>query len=90
MLRLKQLPYGEEKARETKQMIDLLRNFIGYREYPKYDIVSRYFIYKQGLLQEAERLVKAGVLRDEKDSYYLYFEELPGGGANRKSGLPAY
>ncbi|QTE38948.1 phosphoenolpyruvate synthase [Mucilaginibacter gossypii] len=76
MLRLKQLPYGEEKARETKQMIDLLRNFIGYREYPKYDIVSRYFIYKQGLLQEAERLVKAGVLRDEKDSYYLYFEEL--------------
>ncbi|MFS2186005.1 phosphoenolpyruvate synthase [Mucilaginibacter sp. Mucisp84] len=76
MLRLKQLPYGEEKARETKQMIDLLRNFIGYREYPKYDIVSRYFIYKQALLQEAERLVKAGVLRDEKDSYYLYFEEL--------------
>ncbi|NVM65273.1 pyruvate,water dikinase [Mucilaginibacter sp. SG538B] len=76
MLRLKQLHDGEEKTRETKQMIDLLRNFIGYREYPKYDIVSRYFIYKQTLLQEAERLVKAGVLHDEKDSYYLYFEEL--------------
>ncbi len=76
MLRLKQLPDGEEKARETKQMIDVLRNFIGYREYPKYDIVSRYFIYKQALLQEAERFVKTGVLHDEKDSYYLYFEEL--------------
>ena len=41
-------------------MIDLVRNFIGYREYPKYGMVSRYFVYKQALLKEAERLVQAG------------------------------
>ncbi|MNW23986.1 Phosphoenolpyruvate synthase [compost metagenome] len=57
LARLKQLPDGEQKAEETKQMIDLIRNFIGYREYPKYDIVSRYFIYKQALLKEAEQAI---------------------------------
>ena len=76
LARLKQLPDGEQKAEETKQMIDLIRNFIGYREYPKYDIVSRYFIYKQALLKEAERLVQAGVLHEKEDIYYLAFEEL--------------
>ncbi|HEY9620901.1 MAG TPA: phosphoenolpyruvate synthase, partial [Crinalium sp.] len=39
--RLQQLPDGEQKVNETKRMICLLRNFIGYREYPKYGIVSR-------------------------------------------------
>jgi pyruvate,water dikinase len=57
-------------------MIDLIRNFIGYREYPKYDIVSRYFIYKQALLKEAERLVQANVLHEKEDIYFLAFEEL--------------
>jgi pyruvate,water dikinase len=76
LARLKQLPDGEQKAEETKQMIDLIRNFIGYREYPKYDIVSRYFIYKQALLKEAERLVQANVLHEKEDIYYLAFEEL--------------
>ncbi|OAZ40281.1 hypothetical protein A9Z39_23695 [Paenibacillus polymyxa] len=57
-------------------MIDHIRNFIGYREYPKYDIVSRYFIYKQALLKEAERLVQANVLHKKEDIYYLAFEEL--------------
>jgi rifampicin phosphotransferase len=57
--RLRQLPDGEQKASETKQMISLIRNFIGYREYPKYDIVSRYFLLRQALLREAELLVQA-------------------------------
>ena len=76
LARLKQLPDGEQKAGETKQMINLIRNFIGYREYPKYDIVSRYFIYKQALLKEAERLVQANILHEKEDIYYLAFEEL--------------
>jgi rifampicin phosphotransferase len=76
LARLKQLPDGGQKAGETKQMIDLVRNFIGYREYPKYDIVSRYFIYKKALLKEADRLVQANVLHEKEDIYYLTFEEL--------------
>jgi rifampicin phosphotransferase len=39
-------------------------------------MVSRYFVYKQALLREAERLVQAGVLGDEEDIYFLRFQEL--------------
>ncbi|MBN3925395.1 phosphoenolpyruvate synthase [Nostoc sp. NMS4] len=74
--RLKQLPDGEQKAEETKRMISLIRNFIGYREYPKYGIVNRYFVYKKALLKEAEQLVQAGVIHEKEDIYYLTFEEL--------------
>lgn len=73
--RLKKLPDGEQKAKETKRMIDLIRNFIGYREYPKYGMINRYFVYKQALLKEAEQLVKAGVIHEKEDIYYLTFEE---------------
>ncbi|MFC5649985.1 phosphoenolpyruvate synthase [Paenibacillus solisilvae] len=74
--RLKQLPDGEQKAKETKRMIDLIRNFIGYREYPKYGMINRYFVYKQALLKEAEQLVQAGVIHEKEDIYDLTFEEL--------------
>jgi pyruvate,water dikinase len=74
--RLKQLPDGEQKAEETKQQISLLQNFIGYREYPKYGMVNRYFIYKQALLKEAEQLVQTNVIHEKEDIYYLTFEEL--------------
>ena len=74
--RLKQLPDGEQKAEETKRMIDLIRNFIGYREYPKYGMVNRYLVYKQALLKEAERLVQANVIHEKEDIYELTFEEL--------------
>jgi phosphoenolpyruvate synthase/pyruvate phosphate dikinase len=73
--KLKQLPDGEQKASETKQMINLLRNFIGYREYPKYGIVNRLFVYKQALMKEAEKLVQANVIHEKEDIYYLTFEK---------------
>lgn len=74
--RLRALPDGEQKAEETKRMIDRVRTFAGYREYPKYVMVSRYFVYKQALMEEAERLVQAHVLREKEDILYLRFEEL--------------
>src|ERR671918_724348 len=74
--RLRALPDGGRKAEETKRMIDRARTFSGYREYPKYGMVSRYFVYKQALLEEAERLVQAGVLREKEDIFYLRFDEL--------------
>ncbi|HSL26866.1 MAG TPA: hypothetical protein VLA54_11335 [Acidimicrobiia bacterium] len=45
--RLRALPDGERRADKTKRMImiDRVRTLIGYREYPKYGIVSRYFVY---------------------------------------------
>ena len=74
--RLRALPDGEQKSEEAKRMIDRVRTFIGYREYPKYGMVSRYFVYKEALLKEAERLVQADVLRDKDDIFYLRFQEL--------------
>lgn len=73
---MKQLPDSEQKAKETKRMIDLIRNFSGFREYPKYGMVNRYFVYKQALLKEAKQLVQAGVIPEKEDIYYLTFEEL--------------
>ncbi len=74
--RLRGLPDGEQKADEAKRMIDRVRTFIGYREYPKFGMVSRYFVYKQALLEEAGRLVQARMLREREDVFYLTFQEL--------------
>ncbi|MFE3828655.1 rifamycin-inactivating phosphotransferase [Streptomyces sp. NPDC059092] len=73
--RLRALPDGDRKADEAKRMIDRVRTFIGYREYPKYGIVSRYFVYKQALLAEAERLAQVGVVSEREDVFYLTFQE---------------
>jgi pyruvate,water dikinase len=39
-------------------------------------MVSRYFVYKQALLEEAGRLVQDHVLDEEEDIFYLTFQEL--------------
>ena len=75
LTRLRALPDGERKADDAKRMIDRIRTYIGYREYPKYGMVSRYFVYKQALLAEADRLVQAVVLRDREDIFYLTLQE---------------
>jgi phosphoenolpyruvate synthase/pyruvate phosphate dikinase len=74
--RLRALPDGERKADETKRMIDRVRTFSGYREYPKYGIIRRYFVYKKALMEEAERLVAAGVLREKEDIFFLTVDQL--------------
>ncbi|MCP3141848.1 rifamycin-inactivating phosphotransferase [Pyxidicoccus xibeiensis] len=76
LARLKQLPDGEPRAAEAQRMIRRLRNFIGYREYPKYFIVNHYFLCRLALLKEAERLVQAGVLQEKEDIFSLTFQEL--------------
>ncbi|MFI9596374.1 rifamycin-inactivating phosphotransferase [Nonomuraea sp. NPDC052265] len=76
LTRLRALPDGKEKAEETRRMIERVRTFAGYREYPKYGMVCRYFAYKQALLREADRLVRSGALREREDVFFLRFEEL--------------
>ncbi|WP_458414854.1 phosphoenolpyruvate synthase [Schinkia sp. CFF1] len=74
--RLEQLLGGKRKAEKTRMMINRMRNFVGYREYPKYIMVGYYWIIKQALLQEAVKLVENGVIREKEDIYYLSFDEL--------------
>ena len=76
LTRLRDLPDGERKATETAQMIDRLRTFAGYREYPKFHMVSRYFVYKQALTEVAGDLVRARVLGEVEDAFYLTLPEL--------------
>ncbi len=76
LARLRALPDGEHKAAQAKGLIDRIRTFIGYREYPKYHMISRYFVYKQALLADAERLAADGVLHDAQDIFYLTVAEL--------------
>ncbi len=76
LARLRARPDGERKAAETERMIDRARTFIGYREYPKFGLVSRSFLYKQALLAEVDRLVRAGVLARAEDAFFLTFDEL--------------
>jgi pyruvate,water dikinase len=74
--RLRALPDGQAKAEETRAMIARVRTFAGYREFPKYHLVSRYFVYKRALLAEAERLVRAGALDQVEDAFCLSLDEL--------------
>jgi pyruvate,water dikinase len=39
-------------------------------------LVSRYFVFRQAVLQEAERLVQSGVLVGREDIFFLRFDEL--------------
>lgn len=74
--RLEKLKGGRKKAKKTKKMISVLRNFIGYREYPKYAFIKRYFIYKKALMKEAAVLQKKKLIKAKEDIYYLSFDEL--------------
>jgi phosphoenolpyruvate synthase/pyruvate phosphate dikinase len=73
---LRAQPDGERRAAETERAIARVRTLGGYREYPKYAIVSRFAVYKEALLREIDRLVAAGVLRGREDAFHLRFEEL--------------
>lgn len=73
--RLKQLPGGKGKAKKVKKMIDVLRNVIGFREYPKYSFIKRFQIYKEALMKEAHILLKKELIKEVEDVYYLFFDE---------------
>ncbi|GGJ03176.1 phosphoenolpyruvate synthase [Paenibacillus hunanensis] len=74
--RIVQLPEGEQKLRAFQHYVRMLRELSGYREYPKYGMIRRYFIYKQAIMREAEHLVQTGVIRHKEDVYELTLEEL--------------
>ncbi len=74
--RLKELPGGKGKAKKTKKVISVLRNYAGFREYNKYIMIGYFWTIKQALMKEADRMVQKGVILDREDIYYLTFKEL--------------
>lgn len=75
LARLRALPDGEAKAAEAEQMIRRVRTFIGYREFPKFVIVSQLDLHRRALWREAEALAEAGVLAVADDLAHLTFDE---------------
>ena len=74
--KVEKLPRGNKKAKKIRRIASLIRNYIGYREYPKFSYMKRYFIYKEAMLKEAENLLQSGFINELEDIYYLYFDEL--------------
>lgn len=73
--KVENLPRGIKKAKKIRRMASLIRNYIGYREYPKFSYMKRYFIYKEAMLKEAKNLLQSGSINELEDIYYLYFDE---------------
>ena len=74
--KVEKLPRGKKKAKKIRRMASLIRNYIGYREYPKFSYMKRYLIYKEAMLKEAKSLLQSGVINELEDIYYLHFDEL--------------
>lgn len=68
--------WGVRKAEKLAKQLSFYRNFLGLRESPKYYWMRRYWEYKQAIIREAEKLVRAGRLRSIDDIYYLRLPEL--------------
>ena len=73
--KVEKLRGGRKKAKRVRRIAGLIRNYIGYREYPKFAYIKRYYIYKQALLKEASKLLSKGIVNEIEDVYYLDFDE---------------
>jgi len=77
-------PGGKRKAKKIRKAAKVIRNGLGYREYPKFSFLKRYLTYKKAMLNEADKLVADGQIKDREDIFYLYLEELIEAVKNRK------
>lgn len=76
LTRLQKMPGGSRKAKKTKRVISILRNYAGYREFNKYTLIWYEWIVKQVFMKEAEALVQQGLIEEKVDIFFLRFEEL--------------
>lgn len=76
LTRLQKMPGGSRKAKKTKRVISILRNYAGYREFNKYTLIWYEWIVKQVFMKEAEALVEQGLIEEKVDIFFLRFEEL--------------
>ncbi len=67
---------GFLKAKALSRLIDVYRNLMGMREYPKYVIMHHFYVFRQGILAEARDLVAKGALSQEHDVFFLTLDEL--------------
>lgn len=78
--------FGFFERRKVARLVELYRNLMGMREHHKFTLVLLLDLYKRAMLQEAQTLVKKGVLADEHDVFYFTLEEFIDLLENRFSG----
>lgn len=71
-----QAKHGKIKARIARRLILVLRNTFPTREHHKFMMMRLCMIFKNALLEEAKILVGKDCLNEEKDIFYVSFEEL--------------
>jgi pyruvate,water dikinase len=76
--RLRATPGGTLKAMVMRRLIAVYRSRIGLREHPKYYLVRVLDLGKRAILEEATRLVRAGLLRSPDEVFWFSLEELQG------------
>jgi pyruvate,water dikinase len=78
LTRVKATPFGFLKARVMRRLIAVYRSRIGLREHPKYYLVQILDLVKQGVLQEADSLTEAGLLRSPDEIFWFSLAEIEG------------
>ncbi len=68
--------FGFLKQKVMSRLIRVYRGQMGLREYPKYIIMRYFWVYKQGILEEAGSLARKGLLSNGRDVFYLSLDEL--------------
>jgi len=74
--RLRKTPGGSFKANRMQRLIKVHRSLIGIREHPKYFIVQNLDMIKQAVLEEATKLVAAGILEHPEDIFWFSLQEI--------------
>jgi len=73
---LTRLGINSGRAKSTAKMIDTVRAFAGFREYPKHAMMLSYWAIKRALLREADALVRDGAIGERDDIFFLTLDEL--------------
>ncbi|HBX23320.1 MAG TPA: phosphoenolpyruvate synthase [Desulfotomaculum sp.] len=74
--RLKYTRRGFFKTRLMRRLLKVHRSLIGIREHPKYFIVQNLDLIKQVIMQEAAKLVTAGILKHPEEVFWFSLQEI--------------
>jgi pyruvate,water dikinase len=75
---LRKQPFGWWKQRVMSRLVHVFRDFMGLREHPKYLLVRMLGLFRNGLLEEGDRLKQAGIVDRKDDVFFLTLNELRG------------
>lgn len=73
---IRQLGKGPIKKKIVAKHVKNVRNLMPIREHGKYGMIRCFGIAKQFILEEANKLVEKGLIKDRYDVYYMSMDEL--------------